>query len=304
MGRFIASRLVQAVISMFVVTVFIFGAVRLSGDPLQVLLPVEAPPEQYEEMRKLLYLDRPVHVQYWKWVSRVAVGDLGMSTSGRIPVRDLIWERLPNTLQLAGVAFAFTLFFGLTVGVYAAAYRGTTLDMLARSFAVLGQAQPNFWTGIVSILVFAVLLGWLPAGGKSGWSSIILPAVTLGWLPVAGLMRLTRSSMLQVLNSEYVKLARIKGVSEFHVLWKHSLKNAALPLLTYSGLVFIGLITGSIVTETVFAWPGMGRLVFSAIVERDFPTVQGVVLIFSAWYILASLLVDIAYAYLNPKIRY
>jgi len=169
---------------------------------------------------------------------------------------------------------------------------------------VLGQAQPNFWTGIVSILVFAVLLGWLPAGGKSGWSSIILPAVTLGWLPVAGLMRLTRSSMLQVLNSEYVKLARIKGVSEFHVLWKHSLKNAALPLLTYSGLVFIGLITGSIVTETVFAWPGMGRLVFSAIVERDFPTVQGVVLIFSAWYILASLLVDIAYAYLNPKIRY
>ena len=304
MGRFIASRLVQAVISMFVVTVFIFGAVRLSGDPLQVLLPVEAPPEQYEEMRKLLYLDRPVHVQYWKWVSRVAVGDLGMSTSGRIPVRDLIWERLPNTLQLAGVAFAFTLFFGLTVGVYAAAYRGTTLDMLARSFAVLGQAQPNFWTGIVSILVFAVLLGWLPAGGKSGWSSIILPAVTLGWLPVAGLMRLTRSSMLQVLNSEYVKLARIKGVSEFHVLWKHSLKNAALPLLTYSGLVFIGLITGSIVTETVFAWPGMGRLVFSAIVERDFPTVQGVVLIFSGWYILASLLVDIAYAYLNPKIRY
>ena len=294
----------QAIISMFVVSVAVFGVVRLSGDPLQLLLPDEAPPEQYEQMKKLLHLDRPIVVQYGEWISRMAVGDLGTSTSARVPVVKLIRERLPNTLQLAAVAFAFTLAFGLTVGVYAAAFRGTVLDALARGFAVLGQAQPNFWTGIIFILVFAVYLGWLPAGGKSGWESVILPAITLGWLPVAGVMRLTRSSMLQVLNSEYVKLARIKGVNEFQVLWKHSLKNAALPVLTYSSLVFISMITGSIITETVFAWPGIGRLVLTAVVNRDFPIIQGVVLMFSAWYIVGNLLIDITYAYLNPKVRY
>lgn len=304
MGAFIAGRLVQAIISMFVVSIAVFGVVRLSGDPLQLLLPDEAPPEQYEQMKKLLHLDRPIVVQYGEWISRMAVGDLGTSTSARVPVVKLIRERLPNTLQLAAVAFAFTLAFGLTVGVYAAAFRGTVLDALARGFAVLGQAQPNFWTGIIFILVFAVYLGWLPAGGKSGWESVILPAITLGWLPVAGVMRLTRSSMLQVLNSEYVKLARIKGVNEFQVLWKHSLKNAALPVLTYSSLVFISMITGSIITETVFAWPGIGRLVLTAVVNRDFPIIQGVVLMFSAWYIVGNLLIDITYAYLNPKVRY
>lgn len=304
MGAFIAGRLVQAIISMFVVSIAVFGVVRLSGDPLQLLLPDEAPPEQYEQMKKLLHLDRPIVVQYGEWISRMAVGDLGTSTSARVPVVKLIRERLPNTLQLAAVAFAFTLAFGLTVGVYAAAFRGTVLDALARGFAVLGQAQPNFWTGIIFIFVFAVYLGWLPAGGKSGWESVILPAITLGWLPVAGVMRLTRSSMLQVLNSEYVKLARIKGVNEFQVLWKHSLKNAALPVLTYSSLVFISMITGSIITETVFAWPGIGRLVLTAVVNRDFPIIQGVVLMFSAWYIVGNLLIDITYAYLNPKVRY
>ena len=304
MGAFIAGRLAQAIIGMFVVSIAVFGVVRLSGDPLQLLLPDEAPPEQYEQMKKLLHLDRPIVVQYGEWISRMAVGDLGTSTSARVPVVKLIRERLPNTLQLAAVAFAFTLAFGLTVGVYAAAFRGTVLDALARGFAVLGQAQPNFWTGIIFILVFAVYLGWLPAGGKSGWESVILPAITLGWLPVAGVMRLTRSSMLQVLNSEYVKLARIKGVNEFQVLWKHSLKNAALPVLTYSSLVFISMITGSIITETVFAWPGIGRLVLTAVVNRDFPIIQGVVLMFSAWYIVGNLLIDITYAYLNPKVRY
>ena len=304
MGGFIAGRLAQAFISMFVVTIAVFGVVRLSGDPLQLLLPDEAPPEQYEQMKEALHLDRPIVVQYWEWVSKVAVGDLGTSTSARVPVLELITGRLPNTLQLATVAFAFTLVFGLTVGVYAAAFRGSLLDALARGFAVLGQAQPNFWTGIIFILVFAVYLGWLPAGGKSGWNSVILPAVTLGWLPVAGVMRLTRSGMLQVLNSEYVKLARIKGVSEVQVLWKHALRNAALPVLTYSSLVFISMITGSIITETVFAWPGIGRLVLEAVVNRDFPIIQAIVLMFSAWYIIGNLLIDITYAYLNPKVRY
>lgn len=304
MGFFVTGRLVQAIVSMFIVSVMVFGIVRLSGDPLQMLLPDEAPPEQYESLKKQLHLDRPIYIQYWNWVSGVLVGDLGVSNTTRVPVSELLAERLPATIQLALVAFAITLALALPIGVYAAAYRGSLLDKFARGFAVLGQAQPSFWTAILSILVFAVYLGWLPPGGRDGWKSVILPAVTLGWLPVAGLMRLTRSSMIQVLNSEYVKLARIKGVSEVQVLWKHALKNAALTVLTFSGLLFVGLITGSVITETVFSWPGVGRLVIDAVNDRDFPVIQGVVLIFSAWYIFMNLVVDVAYAYLNPKIRY
>ncbi|MBI2165719.1 MAG: ABC transporter permease [Chloroflexi bacterium] len=304
MGRYIMGRAVQGLTSMFLVTIFVFGIVRLSGDPLQMLLPEEAPPEQYAEMKKLLYLDKPIVVQYWKWISRVVRGDLGTSTKLRIPVMELIGERLPNTLQLAAVAFAFTLTLGLAVGVYAAAWRGSVVDYVARGFAVMGQAAPSFWSGIIFILIFAVYLRWLPAGGKGGLSSIILPAFTLGWLPVAGVMRMTRSSMLEVLNSEYIKLARIKGVRETLVLWKHGFKNAALPVLTYTALIFIAMINGSVIIETVFAWPGIGRLVLEAVLNRDFPIVQAVVLMFSTWYILGNLFIDIGYAYLNPRIRY
>jgi peptide/nickel transport system permease protein len=304
MIRYLLARAGQALLSMFVVTIFVFGIVRLSGDPLQVLLPVEASRQQYEEMRRLLYMDQPLYVQYWIWLSRAASGDFGQSTKHRLPVAQLVGERLPSTLQLAAIAFPMTLILGLGIGVYAAAYRGTALDLLARGFAVVGQAAPNFWMGIVLIMLFAVWLGWLPAGGKSDWTSYVLPAVTLGWYPVAGVMRLTRSSMIEVLGSEYVKLARVKGVGETGVLWRHAFKNAALPVLTFAALVFIFMIRGSVIVETVFAWPGIGPLVLEAVYNRDFPVVQAVVLMFSSWVIFGNLLVDIIYAYLNPRIRY
>ena len=305
MGRFIIKRTGHAVITMFVVSMIVFMIVRLSGDPVLLLVPDEAPAEDYEEMRKLLRLDEHITVQYVIWMRKVLVGDLGVSTTQRLPVATLISERFPATLQLTSLAFAFTLILGLPIGVYAAAYRGSPLDLFARAFAVLGQALPNFWLGIVFILIFAVWLGWLPAAGREGGIEyLIMPAVTIGWFPVAGVMRLTRSSMLEVLNSEYVKLARVKGVRESMVLWKHAFKNAALPVLTYSALIIVFMVRGSVIVETVFAWPGVGRLVLEAVYNRDFPIVQSVVLLFAMFFISANLVVDIAYAYLNPKIRY
>lgn len=289
---------------MFVVTIIVFGMVRLSGDPLNVLVPDEAPQEVYDEMRILLGLDKPVPVQYLIWIGKILRFDFGKSTTQRISVSTLIVERFPATFQLTALAFAVTLLIGLPIGVYAAAYRGTFLDSFARGFAVLGQAVPNFWLGIVFIMIFAVILGWLPAGGRGDWKSIILPAITLGWAPVAGIMRLTRSSMLEVLGTEYVKLARIKGVREPVVQWKHAFKNAALPVLTFASLILIIMARGSVIVETVFAWPGVGRLVLEGVYNRDFPIVQAIVLMFSSWFIFGNLLVDIGYAYLNPKIRY
>ena len=304
MSQFILRRFIQALVSMFIVTVFVFGIVRLSGDPLQLILPEEAPPEKYEEMARLLYLDKPIHVQYLRWMSGVLKGDFGTSTRLQVPVSTLIGEGLPNTIQLTAVAFVFTLVVGLTVGIYAAANRGSRLDVISRSVAIIGMAVPNFWLGIILIMIFAVYLGWLPAGGKGDWTSVILPALTLGTFPVAGLMRLTRSSMIEVLDSEYVKLARIKGVKESLVLWKHAFKNAALPVLTFASLYLVLMLRGSVITETVFAWPGIGRLVLDAILNRDFPVVQAVVLMFSSWFIFSNLLLDVLYAYVNPKIRF
>jgi peptide/nickel transport system permease protein len=304
MVRFILERIAMAVVSMLFLSIVVFVLARLGGDPARMLLSDEASHEQVVQMRQLLFLDRPLHEQYWLWLSHVLEGDFGTSTRFQKPVLELVLERLPATLQLAGSAYVLTLFFGLTIGIYAAAYRGTTIDAVARLIAVVGQAAPSFWLGIMLILVFAVWLRWLPVAGQGHWYNLILPAITLGWGSVAGLMRLTRSSMIEVLGSDYITLARMKGVSEFGVLWKHAFRNAVLPVMTFAALVFLGLIRGSVIVETVFAWPGLGRLVLEGVNNRDFPIVQGVVLIFSSWIVLGNLVVDILYAYLNPKIRY
>ena len=304
MGRFILNRFIHAAFAMFVITVVIFGTVRLSGDPARMMISDEAPREQYEEMRRLLLLDRPLPEQYWRWVSQAVKGDFGISLRYQTPVSELILGRLPATLELAFAAYGFTLLLGLSVGVYSAAYRGSPLDAGARMLAVIGQAAPNFWLGIMLVLFFAVWLGWLPSGGRGDWQHLILPAVTLGWGPVAGLMRITRSSMIEVLGSDYIKLARVKGVSEVNVLWKHAFKNGALPILTYASLVFLALIRGSVIVETVFFWPGIGRLVLEGVNNRDFQLVQAIILLFSSWVIFGNLMVDILYVYLNPKIKH
>ena len=303
MTRYIALRFLQAVISLLVVMTIVFMLSRLSGDPVQLLADISASEEQMEAIRKDLGLDRPLAVQWGTYVRDMFVFDLGESVISRQPVRELIWQRLPNTLQLGFAAMAISIVIGLPIGIYAAVHRGTRWDGVARLFAVLGQSMPSFWLGVLLILIFAVVLGVLPPGGKESPQSIILPAVSMGYLTTAAIMRLTRSSMLDVLNAEYIKLARIKGLSETKVIWKHALKNSLIPVITFSVVLFTLFLGAAVVTETVFAWPGLGSLILDGVRTRDYPLIQGGVVVFSAIYIMANLLVDILYGYLDPRIR-
>ena len=304
MTRYIALRFVQAIISLLVVMTIVFMLSRLSGDPVQLLADISASEEQMEAIRKDLGLDRPLAVQWVTYVRDMFVFDLGESVISRQPVRELIMQRLPNTLQLGFAAMAISIVIGLPIGIYAAVNRGTKWDGLARLFAVLGQSMPSFWLGVLLILIFAVVLGWLPPGGKESPTSIILPAFSMGYLTTAAIMRLTRSSMMDVLNAEYIKLARIKGLSETKVIWKHALKNSLIPVITFSVVLFTLFLGAAVVTETVFAWPGLGSLILDGVRTRDYPLIQGGVVVFSAIYILANLMVDILYGYLDPRIRF
>ncbi len=304
MQRFIIGRVIQSLVSMFVVSIVVFALVRLSGDPIQIMMPAEASKADIELVRAHLGLDRPWVVQYWRFATQALQGDFGRSVRFRRPALDLVAERYGATLELGGLAVLIVLVVALPVGVYSAVRRGTALDYTARAFAALGQAVPPFWLGLVLVLIFGVMLHWLPTSGRGTPLHVLLPGITLGWFAVAGLMRLTRSSMLDVLGSEYVKLARIKGLPERRVIWRHAFKNAALPVVTFAALLFVALLNGSIIVETVFGWPGLGLLVIEAVDSRDYPIVQTVVLFLSAMYIGVNLLVDVLYAYLNPKIRY
>ena len=304
MTGYIAGRIAQSIVSMFVVSVVVFGLVRLSGDPLQIMMPAEATQKDIAVVRNALGLDRPWPVQYWRFVESAVHGDFGRSVRFRRPAIDLILERYGATLELGGLAVLIVIAVALPVGVYSAVWRGGPLDYAARGLAALGQAVPPFWLGLVLVLIFGVLLHWLPTSGRGTPLHFVLPGLTLGWFAVAGLMRLTRSAMLDVLGSEYVKLARIKGLPERQVIWQHAFKNAALPVVTFAALLFVALLNGSIIVETVFGWPGLGLLVMEAVDGRDYPIVQAVVLVLSAMYIGVNLLVDVLYAYLNPRIRY
>jgi len=304
MSRYIIFRLLQAIVSLIVVMTIVFLLSRLSGDPVNLLVDITADKSQRDAIRHDLGLDRPLAVQWASYLQDMATFDLGNSVTNRQPVRTLILERLPATLQLGFTAMVICVVLGLPIGIYAAVHRGTIKDHAARAFAVLGQSVPPFWLGIMLILVFGVFLRILPPGGKEGPSSVILPAITLGLFAMAAVMRLTRSSMLDVLGAEYIKLARIKGLRESTVVWKHALKNALLPVVTFAVLLFALFLGAAVVTETVFAWPGLGRLILDGVRNRDYPLVQGGVVVFSTIYIFANLLVDILYAYLNPRIRY
>ena len=303
MGRFILGRTFQSLVSLFIVTVVIFLLARLTGDPAQLLIPDEWTREQADVLRASLGLDKPLPVQYWIYLTGLFQGDLGTSNLARLPVSDLIVERLPATLELGITSVVLATIIAVPIGIYAAYYRGAPLDLAGRLFAVLGQSMPIFWTGILLIMVFAVILNWLPAGGRGSVLHLVLPSITIGWFVAAGIMRLTRSSMLEVLDSDYVRLARIKGVNERVILWKHAFRNATVPVLTYGAIIMVGVLSGSVVTETVFAWPGLGRLLIEGVFSRDFPVVQGVILLLSSMYILVNLLVDILYVFLNPRLR-
>ena len=306
MQRYIAGRLIQCLVTLLVISLLVFALARLTGNPLDVMLPIDASAEIQAEMSRELGLDQPIYVQYARFVQSLLHGDLGTSIRTRKPVAELIGLRLPNTLKLVSFSTGMALLIALPLGVIAATRKGGFWDVGARTVALFGQSVPTFWAGIVLISIFAVNLDILPAGRKEGIESYVLPAVTLGLFGfmLAGVVRLLRGSMLDVLDSEYVKFARMKGLAEAVVTWKHALKNALIPVVTFVGFYFGILMAGSVVVETVFAWPGIGRLAFEAVQWRDYPVIQGVVLLVSTIILAANLVVDILYAYIDPRIRY
>ena len=304
MQRFIVVRLLQAVITMLILSLMVFLSVHLTGDPAAYMLGPEDGREEYEQLQKQLGLDRPLVVQYWDFLKDIVRADFGTSHFLERPAREVLFERFPATVQLALAAFGLTLILGIPLGVLSAVKRDSIFDTFGKFFAILGIAAPNFWIAIMLIMLFGGILGWLPTFGRGGISHFILPAFVLAWGGMAGMVRLGRSSMLEVLDSEYVKFARIKGLPEGLVIYKHALKNAVIPLLTFSGLTLAGLLNGSVAIEGVFAWPGVGQLMLQGIRSRDFPIVQATVIAAGLLYVASALIVDILYAYVNPRIRY
>ncbi len=317
MHAFLARRLLYALLSVVSATAIVFALSRMAGDPrLLYAKPggYGVSEEQYEALGKKLGLDKPLVVQYFMWLGRMLRGDMGKTLLDEKPVSRVLREKIGATLQLGLAAWLFATVVGVPLGVVSAIRRGTILDYLARGFALFGQALPAFWVGIIAVLIFAVHLGWFPSGTRGthrgfplAWENIrfyILPAVTLGWLAAAGYLRLTRSAMLEVLDSEFIKLARAKGVTNLKVVWKHAFRNALIPPLTFSALLMAGFITGAVVVETVFAWPGLGRLAVEAVNNNDFPVLTGSVLLFTVIFVTMNLLADLAYGYIDPRIRY
>jgi peptide/nickel transport system permease protein len=302
--RFILRRVGYALLSLALLSVTIFLFVRLTGDPAVLLVEPGASRGDLEAVRKQLGLDRPLWAQYVSFMSSLLRGDLGQSFYYRTPVFELYLSRLPNSLLLAAAAMAISLLIGIPSGIIAAVRVNRWWDSAGKVFALLGLSLPSFWVGLVMILFFSVYLGWLPSSGSGTVAHLIMPAFALGWYFAAAHMRLTRSSMLEVLGSEYVKLARIKGLPEALVISKHAFKNALIPVLTLAGINLVIMINVAVVVETVFAWPGIGRLLYEGIAFRDFPVVQATVLLAGSMIVVVNLFVDILYAVIDPRIRY
>ncbi len=305
MQRFIILRCFYAAVVLLVVSMIVFALARLSGNPVDVFLPADATESQQAALERSLGLDQPLPIQYLKFVGNALRGDFGRSINwGDQTAMGLVAQRFPATLQLAVIAMGISLLIAVPIGVLSAVKKDSIFDYIGKIIALAGQSLPPFWLGIVLIFIFAVQFDLFPTSGRGGGKNLILPAITLGWFQVAAMMRLVRSAMLEVLDSEYIKLARIKGLTELKVVWKHALKNASIPPLTFFGIVAGQLMTGAVITESVFTWPGTGLLAIQAINARDYPVVQAVVITFAAIYILSNLAVDILYAYLDPRIRY
>ena len=303
MLRLLFMRLVQipAIIISMSLLVFIF--LNASGDPAQLLMPTEATEQDIEDMRRALGLDRPLYVQYWNFLSNALQGDFGTSLRSRQPAMDTVLAALPATLELAFAAIIISTAISIPLGIAAAVKRNSPIDTIATVVAVLGQSMPVFWLGILLILLFSVTLNWLPVSGRGSWQSLILPAVTLGWYMNALMTRLTRSAMVEVLNEPYIRTARAKGMPMRTIIFKHAFRNARIPILTIWGLQAGTMLTGTVVTETVFAWPGLGRASIHAVVGRDFPVVMASIALFTLIFVLINLIVDLAYYALDPRIR-
>lgn len=304
MTRFIIMRVLQTFLALIGISILIFLLVRASGDPADLFRTASSTEADIVRIRANLGLDKPLPEQYWIFITGLAQGDLGESLINRRPVTDMILERLPNSLKLAFTSFFLSMIAAFLLGVLGATRRDTFWDNGVKFIAILGQALPGFWVAIMAILVFSVYWQIFPSYGHGTPAHYVLPVATMAFFLLPGMMRLVRSGMLDVLDSEYIKLARIKGLPERVIIWKHALRNALIAPLTAAGMIFAMLITGAVVTENVFAWPGVGRLIIDALVARDFPVVQGIVLLVGASVLLINLLVDITYAYIDPQIRY
>ena len=304
MQRFLVRRLLITIVTLFAVSIIIFVMARISGDPRTMMLGDFFTQEQYDLVGVKLGLDKSYFEQYWVFIKDLVRGDFGQSIKEGRPARDVIGQRFLATLELGGAAFIFSVIVGVPLGILSSVRRGGVMDTVGKMVALIGQSAPGFWLGIMLIFLFAVRLDMVPPSGRQEWNSIFLPAITLGWFFVAANMRLVRSAMLDVLDSEYIKLARAKGVSTTSLIWKHALRNAMIPPLTFAGVTLGNLVAGSITTELVFAWPGLGLLAIQSTLVSDYPVLQGVVIMFTLLYVAAAFLVDITYAYIDPRIRY
>lgn len=302
---YILKRLISTIPVLIGISLLLFLMLRmLPGDPAQVLAGQMATPQEIEMIRHQLGLDKPIYIQYGHFLARLAKFDLGRSARTQNPVSQEIWARLPNTVLLAVMAIALACLFGIPAGIISAVRPYSWIDYLVTLTALFGISIPVFWLGMMLVVLFAVVLKWLPAGGTGSWQHLILPSITLASFVVAFIARMTRSSMLETLSQDYTTTARSKGLREKVVIIKHALKNALIPIITVVGLQFGMLLGGAVLTESVFAWPGLGRLIVDSIMGRDYPVIQGSILVFGLLYIFVNLVVDIIYAFVDPRIRY
>jgi len=303
MSVYVVRRLAQSLVVLLGISVVVFIILHLTGDPTFLMLPPDASAADVARFRRAMGFDDPLPVQYWRFLRGVVHGNFGNSLRHDEPALGLVIERMPATLELTVVALGIALVLAIPAGIASALFRNTPLDYVSTVMALVGQAMPTFWLGIMLILVFSVGLRVLPSSGRGGWTHLLLPALTLGLFTTARIMRLTRSGMLEVLGQDYVRTARAKGVGERRVVWRHALGNAAIPVVTIIGLELGTLLGGAVITETIFAWPGVGRLSVQAIYNRDYPLVQASVFVLASIFVLVNLAVDLVYTYLDPRIR-
>ena len=303
MAQFIIRRACYSIVTLLILSLTIFLVVRLTGDPAVLMAEPGAQEQDLARVRAQWGLDLPWPVQYLQFLWNILQGDLGTSFNYRMPVAELYFERLPASLQLALAATVISVVIGIPAGLISAVRVNSVWDNLGKGVALMGLAVPGFWLGLVMILVFSVWLHALPTSGRGDWTNLVMPAVALGWYFAASLLRLTRSSMLEVMRSEYIKLARLKGLPGYVVIAMHGFKNALVPVLSLAGVNLVVMINTAVIIEVIFAWPGIGRLLFEGIFQRDFPLVQGVVILAGMMIILVNLIIDILYAYVDPRIR-
>jgi peptide/nickel transport system permease protein len=303
LGGFLIYRLFRLLIALWCVVTVVFVVMRLSGDPVPLLLPPDAPIAEMERLRHDMGLDRPIYVQYGVFINQAVQGDFGRSIHFRTSAMQVVWERVPATLELAFVSFVCALVVAIPAGVVSAIRRGSVYDNIVMGVALVGQAAPTFYIGIMLILVFSLRLNLFPTSGRGGWQNLVLPGVTLGAFAMASIARITRSAVLEIMRADYIRTARAKGLPEFWTLAKHIMRNAAIPIVTIVGLQLGNLLGGAVVTETIFSWPGIGRLAIQSIYNRDYPIVQSCVFITAAMFVILNLLVDVAYGILDPRIR-